>query len=136
MTMVVWVGGLIFFAFVEAPTAFHVMGTNRQFAQLIGDSISTLNRLGHVSGFIFLIATAMVWLRARRRGRGLLIAQIVLVVTASSHRVAAFEAATFLMDYLKTRAPFWKKEHHKDGTSGEWVAAIEADDVAAGRWGT
>ena len=44
-------------------------------------------------------------------------AQIVLVVTASSHRVAAFEAATFLMDYLKTRAPFWKKEHHKDGTA-------------------
>ena len=63
-------------------------------------------------------------------------AQIVLVVTASSHRVAAFEAATFLMDYLKTRAPFWKKEHRKDGTSGEWVAATEADDVAAGRWGT
>ncbi len=62
-------------------------------------------------------------------------AQIVLVVTASSHRVAAFEAATFLMDYLKTRAPFWKKEHHKDGTSGAWVAATEADDVAAGRWG-
>jgi molybdopterin synthase catalytic subunit len=62
-------------------------------------------------------------------------AQIVLVVTASSHRVAAFEAATFLMDYLKTRAPFWKKEHRKDGTSGEWVAATEADDAAAGRWG-
>ena len=61
-------------------------------------------------------------------------AQIVLVVTASSHRVAAFEAATFLMDYLKTRAPFWKKEHHKDGTAGDWVEAKEADDDAAARW--
>lgn len=78
--MVVWVGGLIFFAFVEAPTAFHVMGTNRQFAQLIGDSISQLNRLGHLSGFIFLIATTMVWLRAWRRRRWLLVTQIVLVV--------------------------------------------------------
>ena len=80
LAMVVWVGGLIFFAFVEAPTAFHVMGTTRQFAQLIGDSISELNRLGHVAGFIFLIATAMVWLRARTSVRSLLIAQIVLVV--------------------------------------------------------
>ena len=61
-------------------------------------------------------------------------AQIVLVVTASSHRIAAFEAATFLMDYLNTRAPFWKKEHHKDGTAGDWVEAKEADDDAAARW--
>ena len=61
-------------------------------------------------------------------------AQIVLVAAASSHRVAAFEAATFLMDYLKTRAPFWKKEHHKDGTSGDWVAAKDEDDAAAERW--
>ena len=61
-------------------------------------------------------------------------AQIVLVVTASSHRVAAFEAATFLMDYLKTRAPFWKKEHHKDGTAGDWVEAKGEDDDAAARW--
>ena len=61
---------------------------------------------------------------------------IVLVVTASVHRQAAFEAASFLMDYLKTRAPFWKKEHLTDGTSGEWVAAKEEDDAAAERWGT
>jgi molybdopterin synthase catalytic subunit len=59
---------------------------------------------------------------------------IVLVVAASSHRQAAFEAASFLMDYLKTRAPFWKKEHRADGTSGEWVAAKDADDRAAERW--
>lgn len=59
---------------------------------------------------------------------------IVLVVTASAHRLAAFEAAEFLMDYLKTRAPFWKKEHNKDGSSGEWVSAKDADDSAAERW--
>jgi molybdopterin synthase catalytic subunit len=59
---------------------------------------------------------------------------IVLVVTASSHRIAAFEAASFLMDYLKTRAPFWKREHLADGTMGGWVEATEADDAAAARW--
>jgi molybdopterin synthase catalytic subunit len=57
---------------------------------------------------------------------------IVLVVTASSHREAAFEAAEFLMDYLKTRAPFWKQvESAKDKS---WVAPKEADDAAADRW--
>jgi molybdopterin synthase catalytic subunit len=60
--------------------------------------------------------------------------QIVLVMTAASHRAAAFAAAEFLMDYLKTRAPFWKKEHRRDGTSGDWVAARDDDDRAAGRW--
>jgi molybdopterin synthase catalytic subunit len=60
---------------------------------------------------------------------------IVLVVTASSHRVAAFEAANFLMDYLKTRAPFWKREHLADGTVGGWVEAAAHDDAAAERWG-
>jgi molybdopterin synthase catalytic subunit len=59
---------------------------------------------------------------------------IVLVLTASRHRVAAFEAAAFLMDYLKTRAPFWKKEHRADGTTGGWVEAKDADDAAAERW--
>ncbi|MHB2208917.1 molybdenum cofactor biosynthesis protein MoaE [Methylobacterium sp. CM6257] len=59
---------------------------------------------------------------------------IVLVVTASSHRVAAFEAASFLMDYLKTRAPFWKREHLADGTTGGWVEATAQDDAAAERW--
>ncbi len=59
---------------------------------------------------------------------------IVLVVTASAHRQAAFEAAEFLMDYLKTRAPFWKKEIGQDG-SERWVEARESDDRAAERWG-
>ena len=59
---------------------------------------------------------------------------IVLVLAASEHRQPAFEAASFLMDYLKTRAPFWKKEHHEDGSAGDWVAAKNLDDTAADRW--
>ena len=58
--------------------------------------------------------------------------RIVLVLTASRHRKAAFEAAEFLMDYLKTRAPFWKKEDHAGGA--RWVDARDADDSAAARW--
>lgn len=59
---------------------------------------------------------------------------IVLVITASVHRHAAFEAASFLMDFLKTRAPFWKREHPKDGVAGGWVSAKDADDEAEARW--
>ncbi len=59
---------------------------------------------------------------------------IVLVLAASSHRRAAFEAADFLMDYLKTRAPFWKREHLADGGTGDWVEAKEADERASERW--
>jgi len=57
---------------------------------------------------------------------------IVLVVTASAHREAAFEAASFLMDYLKTRAPFWKREAGEG--EARWVDARESDDQAASRW--
>jgi molybdopterin synthase catalytic subunit len=57
---------------------------------------------------------------------------IVLVVTAAAHRGDAFAAAEFLMDYLKARAPFWKKEERPDGTA--WVNAKASDDAAAGRW--
>ncbi len=60
--------------------------------------------------------------------------RIVLVATAATHRAAAFAAAEFLMDFLKTRAPFWKKTHLSDGSAGDWVAAHEADEDAAGRW--
>lgn len=59
---------------------------------------------------------------------------IVLVVSASAHRQAAFDAASFMMDYLKSRAPFWKKEHRIDGSAGNWVEAKESDDAAADRW--
>ncbi len=57
---------------------------------------------------------------------------IVLVVTAAAHRGPAFAAAEFLMDYLKTRAPFWKQEERPQGTA--WVEAKQTDDAAAGRW--
>ena len=59
-------------------------------------------------------------------------AQIVLVVTASPHRGDAFEAAEFIMDFLKSRAPFWKKEGTADG--GKWVDARDADEDALDRW--
>lgn len=60
-------------------------------------------------------------------------AQIVLVAVASAHRGEAFAACEFLMDYLKTQAPFWKKEHMPGGA--RWVDAREADDGALARWG-
>jgi molybdopterin synthase catalytic subunit len=58
--------------------------------------------------------------------------KIVLVATASDHRRAAFEAAEFLVDYLKTRAPFWKEERR--GAETKWVEARESDRSAAARW--
>jgi molybdopterin synthase catalytic subunit len=61
--------------------------------------------------------------------------RIVLVLAAARHRGDAFAAAEFLMDYLKTRAPFWKKERRADGGAGDWVEAKSEDDSAAERWG-
>lgn len=58
--------------------------------------------------------------------------QIVLVAVSSAHRGDAFQACEFLMDYLKTRAPFWKKEETPDGS--RWVEARGSDERAAGRW--
>ena len=58
--------------------------------------------------------------------------QIMMVATASNHRKDAFEAADFLMDYLKSRAPFWKKE--KSASSQDWVASRQADEDALSRW--
>ena len=58
--------------------------------------------------------------------------QIVLVVTAASHRHEAFAAAEFLMDFLKTRAPFWKQVEYADGAN--WVDAKDTDDALAARW--
>jgi molybdopterin synthase catalytic subunit len=58
--------------------------------------------------------------------------QIVLVAVASAHRGDAFAACEFIMDYLKTQAPFWKKEHGPQGA--RWVEARASDDDAAGRW--
>jgi len=58
--------------------------------------------------------------------------QIMMVATGSAHRQDAFEAAEFLMDYLKSRAPFWKKEHTAEGA--DWVDARESDEDALNRW--
>lgn len=60
--------------------------------------------------------------------------RIVMVAVAASHRGEAFAAAEMLMDYLKTRAPFWKRALLKDGTSEGWVEAKTADDASAARW--
>ena len=59
---------------------------------------------------------------------------IVLVIAASKHRQAAFDGANFLMDFLKTRAPFWKKEHDLQGNAGDWVDAKDSDDKATDKW--
>lgn len=70
-----------------------------------------------------------------RHGRLELGANIVLVIAASAHRQAALDATNFLIDWLKTKAPFWKQEHFADGTD-HWVEAKTTDDTAAARWAT
>jgi molybdopterin synthase catalytic subunit len=67
-----------------------------------------------------------------RHGRLLPGEPIMMVATAAPHRADAFAAAEFLMDYLKSRAPFWKKEISRDGAA--WVAAKDEDEAALGRW--
>lgn len=69
-----------------------------------------------------------------RYGRILPGENIVLVIAASSHRQAAFDGANFVMDFLKTSAPFWKKEIDTTGKAGQWVSAKDADDSARDRW--
>jgi len=59
---------------------------------------------------------------------------IVLVLAASRHRQAAFDGAAYIMDFLKSRAPFWKREIRKDGSAGEWVDARSSDEDALNRW--
>lgn len=59
---------------------------------------------------------------------------IVLVIAAARHRQAAFDGANFVMDYLKTGAPFWKKEHLAEGGEGEWVDARDSDNDALEKW--
>jgi len=58
----------------------------------------------------------------------------VLVIALAPHRHAAFDGASFVMDYLKTSAPFWKKEHFADGRTGGWVDAKDSDDRARAKW--
>jgi molybdopterin synthase catalytic subunit len=78
----------------------------------------------------FGLSGAIVRHRVGRLGVG---EPIVWVLTASPHRQAALDGCAFLIDYLKTQAPFWKKEHDRAGS--QWVDAREADDAALARWG-
>ena len=107
-----------------------------------GDSVSTMT-LEHYPGMTEkaledIVAQAKSrWdvydaLVIHRVGRLLPLDQIVLVVVTSAHRGDAFDACEFLMDYLKTQAPFWKKEDTSKGA--RWVDARESDDAAAARW--
>jgi uncharacterized membrane protein len=80
LTIVVWVGGLIFFAFVLAPVAFTVLPSTHEAGTIVGATLRVLNILADVCGFLFLFATIPVWLRAAAGGRRLLITQMLLVV--------------------------------------------------------
>jgi molybdopterin synthase catalytic subunit len=88
-----------------------------------------LERIEAVAGERWPLQASLIVHRHGRMAPG---EPIVLVVTASAHRRAAFEAAEFLMDWLKTRAPFWKKVETVDRE--RWVAAKASDDAAAARW--
>ena len=107
-----------------------------------GDSVSTLT-LEHYPGMTEKSLEAIVqqakerWdiydaLIVHRVGKMRPLDQIVLVIVTSAHRGESFQACEFLMDYLKTRAPFWKKEVTPEGE--RWVDARSSDDVAANRW--
>jgi len=95
-----------------------------------GMAEAEIGRIAHEAAARWSLAGITI---VHRSGRILPGENIVLVVTASAHREAALAAASFLMDFLKTRAPFWKKEHPSTGDGG-WVDAKVADDQAAGRW--
>ena len=107
-----------------------------------GDAVSTLE-LEHYPGMTEKALEAIeAEARARFDVRGILVVHrvgplapgdpIVLVAVTSAHRGAAFDACRFVMDYLKTRAPFWKKERTPHGE--RWVEARDADDAAASAW--
>lgn len=73
------------------------------------------------------------WLIIHRHGRLAVGEPIMMVATAARHRRAAFDAADYLMDWLKSRAPFWKREIGPDG-GGDWVDAKDSDETALTRW--
>ncbi len=92
--------------------------TEKAIAKIVGDATARWNLSG-----------ALVIHRFGQLGAG---DQIMMVATASRHRVDAFQAAEFLMDYLKSRAPFWKKERTAEGDA--WVEARDEDEDALSRW--
>ena len=80
LSMVVWVGGLIFFAFVEAPAAAHVMGITREFALLIGSSVTGINSIGWIAGMVFVLASLLLWKRSSPLTRKLLSVELALAI--------------------------------------------------------
>jgi uncharacterized membrane protein len=80
LAMTVWVGGLIFFAFILAPLAFHVLPTAREAGSVVGGSLRVLNAVGYMCGLVFLIAAIALWFRTDPRGRRLLPFEFLLVV--------------------------------------------------------
>lgn len=80
LAIVVWVGGLIFFAFVLAPIAFHVLPSTHEAGTVVGATLRVLNEAGHACGFVFLFATIAFWFRSTPRARSLLTAELLLVV--------------------------------------------------------
>jgi len=96
-----------------------------------GMAEAEMRRIGEIAieRFSLLGLTAI-----HRHGKILPGENIVLVIATASHRQAAFDGANFMMDFLKTSAPFWKKEHAADGTAGDWIAAKDADDAARDKW--
>jgi uncharacterized membrane protein len=80
LAIVVWVGGLVFFAFVLAPTAFRVLPSTHDAGTIVGATLRLLNQLGHACGFLFLFATIYPWLRTGARERRILIGEMILVV--------------------------------------------------------
>lgn len=93
----------------------------------------TLRALGRIAGEAERRWSLLGCTVIHRVGRMLPGENIVLVLTAASHRQAALESTAFLIDWLKTKAPFWKREEFPGG-EGTWVEAREADDAAAARW--
>lgn len=95
-----------------------------------GMTLKALNEIAQTAMERWSLADALVIHRYGRLAPG---EQIMMVATAARHRKDAFEAAEYLMDYLKSRAPFWKKEILNDGAT-DWVAARDADEDALTRW--
>ncbi len=105
---------------IVAMTLEHYPGmTERALARIAGEAVAR---------FALLSCTLIHRVGTLRPGEG-----IVLVLAASPHRQAALDATGFLIDFLKTRAPFWKREHFAD-SGPAWVAAREADTDATARW--
>ena len=112
------------YAFLLVPTAAYPVGIlNREGYEIYGI----------ISGGVIMVAILTCALGTHHRIGSLAVEdQIVFVGVSSAHREAAFEAARYIMDYLKTEAPFWKKEITRSGE--HWVEAREKDQTARARW--